>query len=82
MVLDLNNNKFEGSIDLTKLPEGGSSLYLQSNSLNGELNLSRIPPDCTLNISWINFRGEIRVSALPRHGYLSLIGNDDLIVHG
>ena len=60
------NNSFEGSCDLTSLPEKLELLYLNGNKFTGEINLEKLPHSLMeLDISENRLRGGVSLANLP-----------------
>ena len=67
-MLYLNHNKFEGSLDFTRLPERLEELYVNDNVFSGEIDVSRLP------VSLITFDARNNRLSGTVHRPLGLLG--------
>ena len=67
-MLYLNHNKFEGSLDFTRLPETLEDLQLGANSFSGEIDIAHLPASVTYLGVWNNRLGGNHLSDVTPTG--------------
>ena len=74
--LNLGENHFEGSLDLTRLPDGIEEMYLYSNRFSGSIDLTPMKLQ-RVDVERNELRGTVR---LPPNIHIRFDKNDALTV--